>query len=138
MSYSLSTITSVAECDTLLANARADRRSFEHKRSILLFVQENSANTASARQAALLEVTADIAALDAQIAATPEGQRKEDYITDRFRKIARQRDLSSTNKSGSPSRIVDDELEIARLTSNVNDTTDFITQVEARRVEIAG
>lgn len=138
MSYSLSTLSMVSECDTLLANARADRRSLEHKKANLLFVQENSANTAAARQAALLEVNSEIATLDAQIAAAPEGQRKEDYITERFRKIARQRDLNSSSKSGSPTRVIDDELEITRLTNNINDTDDFISLVEARKVELAG
>jgi hypothetical protein len=138
MSYSLSTITSVAECETLLANASADRRSLEHKKTNLLFDKENSANTAVARQAALIEVNAEIAALDAQIAVAPEGQRKEDYITERFRKIARQRDLTSSNKTGSPTRIIDDELEIERINLSMGETDSFIALVEARKAELAG
>jgi len=41
-------------------------------------------------------------------------------------------------KSVNPARVVDHLSKIARLTSNVNNTIDFITLVKAIKVEIAG
>jgi hypothetical protein len=136
MSYSLSTITTVAECNVLLANANSDRRALEHKKGNLLYQQETSTITSSARQTALLEVTSELNLLDAQIASMPDGAKKEDLITDRLRVLARQRDLTSTSKTGSPTRIVDDQLEITRLENNIVLTNQFITDVQAKKAEI--
>lgn len=136
MAYSLSTITTAAECNVLLANANSDRRALEHKKNNLLYQQENSTITATARQAALLEVTSELNMLDAQIASMPDGERKEDLVTDRLRVLARQRDLTSTSKTGSPTRIVDDQLEINRLENNLVLTNQFITDVQTRMAEI--
>ena len=63
-------------------------------------------------------------------------KKKEDLVTDRYRKIARQRDLNSASKTGSPTRIVDDQLEIARLENNILLTDQFIVEVEARKAEL--
>lgn len=136
MAYSLLSITTVAECNVLLANANSDRRALEHKKSNLMYQQESSTITSSARQTALLEVTSELNLLDAQIASLPDGAKKEDLITDRLRVLARQRDLTSTSKTGSPTRIVDDQLEITRLENNINLTNQFIADVEAKKAEI--
>jgi hypothetical protein len=74
MACSLPGITIQAECNILLANANADRRALEHKKRNLQYVQENTTATASARQAALLEVTLEINLLDSQIATLPDGK----------------------------------------------------------------
>jgi hypothetical protein len=46
--------------------------------------------------------------------------------------------LTSSNKTGSPTRIIDDELEIERINLSIGETDSFIALVEARKAELAG
>jgi hypothetical protein len=136
MPYSLNTLTTVADCNALITLANKDKKSYENRIYNLNFDLEISQDNASARAARLLIVNSEIAMLDTVIENMPEGQVKEDYITTRLRKIASQRSLSSPGSSSNPVNRIDDELEIARLNLQLNETLSFIAAVEAHKATL--
>jgi hypothetical protein len=136
MAYTLTSLTQVTDCDTLLAMAAKDKKSYEHKIRNLNFDLENSQQSAAERQAKLLIVNSEIAMLDNVIASLAEGQMKEDYITTRMRKLTTQRVLSTPGNSLTPVSRLDDELEIARLNLQITETEAFIAAVEAHKATL--
>lgn len=136
MPYSINTLTSVADCDTLLTMANKDKKSYENRIYNLNFDLEISQDSAAARASRLMVVNSEIAMLDTVIDSLSDGQLKEDYITTRMRKVASQRSLSSPGSSSNPVNRLDDELEIARLNLQLNETLTFIAAVEAHKATL--
>jgi hypothetical protein len=136
MAYTVSLLTTVADCNSVIALAQKDKKNYEHKKDNLLFAKENSQENSSERQAKLLILNSEITMLQSVIAGLPEGEMKEEAITDLMRKQTAQRVLSSANNTATPVSLLDSELEIARLDQNISETLNFIAEVEAHKATL--
>lgn len=133
MAYTVSLLTTVADCNSVLAMAQKDKKNYEHKKDNLLFSQENSQENSTERQAKLLIVNSEVAMLQSIIAGLPEGEMKEQTITDLMRKQTSQRVLANANNTATPVSLLDNELEIARIDQNIAETIAFINAVDAHK-----
>lgn len=136
MAYTVTLLTTVADCNSVIAMAQKDKKNYEHKKDNLLFTQENSQENSSERQAKLLILNSEVTMLQTIIAGLPEGEMKEETITELMRKQTSQRVLSSATNAATPVSILDHELEIARLDLNITETVAFINEVEAHKATL--
>ncbi len=136
MPYTTDALKTVAECDALLDIAEDEKRAMVFKKTSLDYRVVTGNDTASEIAEELQSVRAELAGLDAIIAAFPDGKEKNTYIAKR--KSLEAREIRLTNRSVSNDAVsrLEKEYDLARLNREIEETDIFIAAIQARKTQL--
>lgn len=138
MSYSFNSITTVADCDALLLLANREKSEINY--SIDTITRRiNSMTTSAADLAAdLAEVQAKLATVETIIASLPDGEAKEEAITERMGYEYRLRVLNDRMDNYGAIALLRRENELEVQNAALDRQEIFITEIQNRRAQIGG
>ena len=131
--YSVSNLTTVADCDVLLGIAQKEKSDLNFKKLSEERLVTNYSNTAVEIDAILQGVNAEIAAVDTVIAILPEGPTKEAEEKRKVRLEYRKFLLENRKESYGAVALLDKELDLERVKKQIEEIDVFIAEVTAHR-----
>jgi hypothetical protein len=136
MSYSVSNLTQVADCNALLTWAGREKADLAFKKTAEERMTVKFAETSVEIDAILQSVLAELAALDTIIAALPEGTVKDDQIKLRTKKEYKKFLLETRRETYGKIALLQKESEVSRLGQEVEEMDVFIAAIEAHRATL--
>jgi hypothetical protein len=136
MNYSINRLSTIADCDAVLALAQKDKADLEFKN---LSLQRNyqSYQSRSVQLTADIQVTqAEINALTTVIAGLPDGDTKDDNIAKQKRVEYRLFTLQEQSENYGVIALLEKELEINFVEKQLAETLTFIQLVETKKTSI--
>ncbi|MFY7742491.1 hypothetical protein [Flavobacterium filum] len=131
--YSVSNLTTVADCDVLLGIAQKEKSDLNFKKLSEERLVTNYSNTAVEIDAILQGVNAEIAAVDTVIAILPEGPTKEAEEKRKVRLEYRKFLLENRKESYGAVALLEKELDLERVNKQLAEVDVFIAEVTAHR-----
>ncbi|WP_316735844.1 hypothetical protein [Pedobacter aquatilis] len=136
MNYSVSTLTTVADCDTVLALIDKDKKDLSFRKLSLERQQENYANTTIEVSSEIEVLNAELAAVNTVIATLPNGETKDDNIK-RQKKLEYNLFLLSNRKANYGAiALLEKEFNIARVLKELEEADAFAAAVITRKSTI--
>ncbi len=136
MSYNLSVLTSVANCEDVIQSVQLEKSSLELRKSRLTQYLNNSVSNVDFIQGELNAIAAQIADLDATIAALADGELKSTKIAERYRLLSRQITVGKKLNSGMGEINAERQHDLVVIEFNIAEKTIFLAALEARKVEL--
>ncbi len=131
--YSVSNLTTVADCDVLLGIAQKEKSDLNFKKLSEERLVTNYSNTAVEIDAILQGVNAEIAAVDTVIAILPEGPTKEAEEKRKVRLEYRKFLLENRKESYGAVALLEKELDLERINKQLTEVDVFIAEVTTHR-----
>ncbi|WP_415060160.1 hypothetical protein [Flavobacterium sp.] len=131
--YSVSNLTTVADCDVLLGIAQKEKSDLNFRKLSEERLVTNYSNTAVEIDAVLQGVNAEIAAVDTVIAILPEGPTKEAEEKRKVRLEYRKFLLENRKESYGAVALLEKELDLERVNKQLAEVDVFIAEVTAHR-----
>lgn len=131
--YSLNKITTVADCDVLLAWAEKEKSDLTFKQLSVERITVNYSSTSVEIDAVLQGVIAEIAATETVIAALPEGPTKEDLQKKKTRLEYKKFLLENRKDSYGSVALLEKELDLERINKELDEVDVFIAGVTAHK-----
>ncbi|RXR33539.1 hypothetical protein EQG68_04745 [Flavobacterium piscinae] len=131
--YSVSNLTTVADCDVLLGIAQKEKSDLNFKKLSEERLVTNYSNTAVEIDAILQGVNAEIAAVDTVIAILPEGPTKEAEEKRKVRLEYRKFLLENRKESYGAVALLEKELDLERVNKQLAEVDVFIAEVTTHR-----
>ena len=129
MSYSVSKITTVADCDLLLAWAVKEKADLNYKKLSEERLTNNYSETSIEIDAELQSVISEIAATETIIATLPDGNSKEDAIKKKVRLEYKKFLLENRKDSYGVVALLEKELDLTNVTQS-------LAAITARKAEL--
>ena len=136
MAYTLSNLQSIAECDELVAIVSRERRGLENRKESLEIRNENFQESSSGFEADLAKITSELSYLASAIPNMPDGEKKEDMITDQLILTARQRQLNQRRANYGAIGLLQRELDIELLNKSLLAYDEFIESVNTHKASL--
>ena len=136
MSYSVNKITTVADCDLLLAWAAKERADLEFKKLSEERLTNNYSETSIEIDAELQSVITEIASTITIIATLPEGQSKEDAIKKKVRLEYKKFLLENRKESYGVVALLEKELDLTNVTQTLAEIDAFTAIINVRKAEL--
>jgi hypothetical protein len=136
MSYSVAQITTTADCDLLLSLAAKEKADQAWKRLSEERLTLNYSATSIEIDAELQAVNTEIAATETIIATLPEGNSKEDAVKKKTKLEYRKFLLTNRKENYGVLALLEKELDLNRVTVELNEIDAFIAAVNARKAEL--
>jgi hypothetical protein len=136
MPYSVSSITTAADCDLLINMTNKQKNDLAYRKLSLERQRANYAETSLELEAELQTVNAEAAALDAVIATLPDGDVKDDNVTRKKRLELKQFLLTEKKENYGGVALLDKEYDLARVNQELTETDAFIAALEARKAAL--
>jgi hypothetical protein len=133
MAYSVNKITSVADCDLLLAWAAKEKADLEFKRLSEERMTNNYSTTSIEIDAELQSVTAEIDATTTIIATLPEGESKVDAVKKKVKLEYKKFLLENRKESYGVVALLEKELDLTNVTQSLNEIDAFTAEINARK-----
>lgn len=134
--YNLELITSAADADQLLRIAQREKRSIYVRRENLSLRNENASENGAERSADIVAAQAELQSLNTVIDSLPEGERKQEEITNRMAVELRLRRLTRGGDGNDPVSIVERAFDVNRFDRDITGIEEFVAAVEARKLEL--
>lgn len=131
--YSFSRIDNVADCDILLSRAAKEKSDLTLKKMVDEHTVSNYGDTSVEIGAVLQGVIAELAATQIMIDNLPEGPTKEDAIKRRKRLEYRQFTLENRKESYGAVALLEKQLDLTRINSELEEVEAFIAGVTAHK-----
>jgi hypothetical protein len=131
--YSVSNLTTVADCDVLLGIAQKEKSDLNFKKLSEERLVTNYSNTAVEIDAILQGVNAEIAAVDTVLAILPEGPTKEAEEKRKVRLEYRKFLLENRKESYGAVAQLEKELDLERVNKQLAEVDVFIAEVTTHR-----
>lgn len=136
MNYSVTTLTKVADCDTVLALIEKEKKDLSHRKLSLERQQENYANTTLEVASEIEVLNAELSAVNTVIATLPNGDTKDDNIK-RQKKLEYNLFLLTNRKANYGAiALLEKEFDIARIERELEEADAFAAAVTARKTSI--
>ncbi|QPH40893.1 hypothetical protein [Pedobacter endophyticus] len=136
MNYSVSTLTTVADCDTVLALIEKEKKDLSFKKLSLERQQENYANTTVEVTSEIEVLTVELSAINTVIATLPDGDTKDDNIK-RQKKLEYNLFLLSNRKANYGAiALLEKEFSIARVIKELEEADTFAETVLDRKLSM--
>jgi hypothetical protein len=133
MSYQVSQLTTVAECDQLIQMANDAKGDLQFAEVGLTRRNNGRMRTATRLAATLATVEAQIAAFTAARDAMPEGPDK-DSMSSRLRRLNdRMENLEESRSRSGAVALLDTDFDRAMITAQLAEVNNFIAAIEARK-----
>ncbi len=136
MNYSISNLTQVADCNALLSWAAKEKADLNFKKISDERLTLKYGETAQELDAVLQGVLAELAATDTIISVLPDGPSKEDALNKKTRLEYKKFLLETRRESYGTVALLEKEMDLARVTQELNEVEVFITTVSARKAEL--
>jgi hypothetical protein len=136
MSYSVSKITTVADCDLLLAWAVKEKADLNYKKLSEERLTNNYSETSIEIDAELQSVISEIAATETIIATLPDGNSKEDAVKKKVRLEYRKFLLENRKESYGVVALLEKELDLTNVTQSLAEIDAFTAAITARKAEL--
>jgi hypothetical protein len=136
MSYSVNKITTVADCDLLLAWAVKEKADLNYKKLSEERLTNNYSETSIEIDAELQSVISEIAATETIIATLPDGNSKEDAIKKKVRLEYRKFLLENRKESYGVVALLEKELDLTNVTQSLTEIDAFTAAITARKAAL--
>ncbi len=133
MAYSVNKITTVADCDLVLAWAAKEKADLEFKKLSEERMTTNYSITAIEIDAELQSVNTEIDATTTIIATLPEGQSKEDAVKKKVKLEYKKFLLETRKESYGVVALLEKELDLAQVTQSLTEIDAFTAAINARK-----
>ncbi|CAM3582882.1 hypothetical protein FSS13T_23580 [Flavobacterium saliperosum S13] len=131
--YSLNRITTITDCDTLLAWANKEKSELTLKKINDEYSVQNYGSTSIEIEAILQGVIAEIAAQESVIAILQEGPSKEEAIRKKTRLEYKRFVLTTRKENYGSVALLEKELDLDRINKELTSVETFITDLTAHR-----
>lgn len=134
--YSLSKITSIADCDVLLTWAEKEKSDLLFKQLSVERMTVNYSSTSTEIDAVLQGVIGEIAATVTVIAALQPGPTREDLEKKKTRLEYKKFLLENRKESYGSVALLEKELDLERLNKELDEVEVFITNITAHKATL--
>lgn len=138
MNYSVQNLTQVTDCNILLAMATKEKADLDFKKLSDERMTVKFTQTSQEIDAELQGVIAEIAATETIIAMLPDGKSKDDAIDKKTRLEYRKFTLENRKESYGTVALLEKEMDLARVTQEIEEVVAFIQLIEAKKTELMG
>jgi len=136
MSYSISKITTVADCDLLLAWAAKEKADLNFKKLYEERLTDNYSTTSIEIDAELQAVIAEIASTETVIATLPAGNSKDEAVKKKVKLEYKKFLLENRKESYGVVALLEKELDLTKVTLELNEIDTFTTAITTRKAEL--
>jgi hypothetical protein len=136
MSYSISKITTVADCDLLLAWAAKEKTDLIFKKLSEERLTNNYSTASVEIDAELQSVNTDITATETIITTLPAGNSKDDAVKKKVKLEYRKFLLENRKESYGVVALLEKELDLTKVTIELAEIDTFTTAITARKAEL--
>ena len=133
MSYSTSKITTVADCDLLLAWAAKEKADLNFKKLSEERLTNNYSTASIEIDAELQAVLSEITATETIIATLPDGNSKEDAVKKKVRLEYKKFLLENRKESYGVVALLEKELDLAKVTLELAEIDAFTAAITTRK-----
>lgn len=134
--YSLNKITTVADCNVLLAWAEKEKSDLTFKQLSVERVTVNYSSTSIEIDAVLQGVIAEIGAIDTIMNTLAEGPTKEDLEKKKTRLEYKKFLLENRKESYGSVALLEKELDLERINKELDEVDTFITTITTHKASI--
>jgi hypothetical protein len=136
MSYSTSKITTVADCDLLLAWAAKEKADLNFKKLSEERLTNNYSTASIEIDAELQSVLTEITAADTIIAALPAGSSKDDAVKKKVRLEYKKFLLENRKESYGVVALLEKELDLTKVTLELTEIDAFTDAITTRKAAL--
>ena len=136
MSYSTSKITTIADCDLLLAWAAKEKADLNFKKLSEERLTDNYSTTSVEIDAELQAVAAEISATETIIATLPEGNSKEEAVKKKVKLEYKKFLLENRKESYGVVALLEKELDLTKVTLELAEIDAFTVAITGRKAEL--
>ncbi len=136
MSYSTSKITTVADCDLLLAWAAKEKADLNFKKLSEERLTNNYSTSSIEIDAELQSVVTDIAATETIIAALPPGNSKDDAVKKKTKLEYKKFLLENRKESYGVVALLEKELDLTKVTLELTEIDTFTDAITTRKAAL--
>lgn len=136
MAYSTASLSTKADCDLLISLANKEKGDLEYRKISLQRQQTNYTENSVEVASELNAVNAELSALDTIITSLPDGATKDDQITKKKKAELKQYLLTQKQEDYGSIALLTKEFELARIQTELDEATVFITALETRKAAI--
>lgn len=129
MSYSISNITQVADCDVLLTSTGKEKAELEFKKLSEERMVTKYTTTSVEVDAILQGVLVELSAVTTIIDVLPDGPTKEEEIKKKVKLEYKKFLLENRKESYGAVALLEKELDLARVVQQLNEVNAFITVI---------
>lgn len=129
MSYSISGLTTVADCDVLLTWTGKEKADLEFKKLSEERLTTRYATTSVEVDAVLQGVLVELSAVDTIIGVLPEGPTKDEEIKKKVKLEYKKFLLENRKESYGAVALLEKEIDLARVVKELDEVNAFITLV---------
>ena len=129
MSYSISGLTTVADCDVLLTWAGKEKADLEFKKLSEERLTSKYATTSVEVDAILQGVLVELSAVDTIIGVLPDGPTKDEEIKKKVKLEYKKFLLENRKESYGAVALLEKEMDLARVVKELDEVNAFITIV---------
>lgn len=129
MSYSISGLTTVADCDVLLTWAGKEKADLEFKKLSEERLTTRYATTSVEVDAILQGVLVELSAVDTIIGVLPDGPTKDEEIKKKVKLEYKKFLLENRKESYGAVALLEKEMDLARVVKELDEVNAFITLV---------
>lgn len=131
--YSVTNLTTIADCDVLLTVANKEKADLTFKKISEERLLNNYSSTSVEIEAVLQGVNAELNAVNTIIAALPEGSTKESEEKRKVRLEYKKFLLENRKESYGAVALLEKELDLERINKQINEVDTFIAEVTAHK-----
>lgn len=135
--YTITNLTQIADCNALLAWAGREKADLTFKKLSDERLTARYADTAQELDAILEGVIAEIVATETIISVLPDGPTKDDAINKKTRLDYKRFLLETRRESYGVVALLEKEMDLARVNSEITEVDSFIVAVEAKKASLA-
>jgi hypothetical protein len=136
MAYSVNKITTVADCDLLLAWAAKEKADLNFKKLSEERLTTNYSTATIEIEAELQSVVAEIAATQTIITALPAGNSREEAVKKKVKLEYKKFLLENRKESYGVVALLEKELDLTTVTANLAEMDVFITAINTRKAAL--
>ncbi|MDB5202907.1 MAG: hypothetical protein JWQ27_2316 [Ferruginibacter sp.] len=136
MNYATSLLSTIADCNALLAIAAADRTDLDIRKRQLERKQENASSNSAEIDADLASVIAEIDAYQQVIAGMPEGPAKQQLVSKLTKAEYKKFILEERRNNYGVVAVLQQQYDLTCMEKDLAEADLFITAVNDRRAEL--
>ncbi len=137
MTYSLSSLSNVTECDILINKITNEKGDLEFRQLSLTRQRESYDLSAGDVSSELITTNGALAGVNAAIAAMTAGEDQNDLISKKLKLESKKFDLENRADDYSAKAKIEKEYSIAMTNKSLDETNALLSSLQTRRAELA-
>lgn len=133
MTYSISKLTTKAECDQVLTYAANEKRTLEYRQTTSVYSQGNTASSTDKVTAAITSTQAELGGIEAALSTITDADTRRVYERKKTKLQNKLDDLGFRKEDVGGPRLLINELEAGQVEVQLAETNAFIAAVTAHK-----